>query len=497
MQLEERLAPTLRPDLRGAFEHAPFGVALIDSEGVIVWTNQTLVTLLGEADDSTLLHSLVDVRLGENEGSAWREMLTAHFMTPPKARQPRTGRFDLGSAMGLIQTVEITLMPYDGCGESHHDERNHECALAYVISLGRQLVAERRFNQIFESLPIGLLVADTAQRIVKVNTRLAEDFGYRPEELVGQPVAQLLPERFRSLHEGNVRAYIAEPETRLIGVDRDVTGQHRSGQEFPVEIALTRLENMRLPLFLALISDVSARKRSETALQQTNLQLEEFTYIASHDLRSPLRGIADLVGWIREDLGEDAIPEEVKHNFDRISLRIARSEQMIDDLLTYARAGNRDLVTEMVDPVDLVDEAVTTAVLPGTFRVETEVKAAPFLTPRAPLATSLRNLVANAVKHHGEAHGRIRITVREEGRFAIFTVDDDGKGIPAGAEERIFKLFHRASTDTPGDGVGLAFTRRMVLTHGGTITVAGHGPLGGASFMIHWPRIMLREGGHG
>ena len=83
--------------------------------------------------------------------------------------------------------------------------------------------------------------------------------------------------------------------------------------------------------------------------------------------------------------------------------------------------------------------------------------------------------------------------MREEGRFSIFIVEDDGKGIPPGNEDRIFKLFHRASPGTEGDGVGLAFTRRMINAHGGMITVEGKGPMGGARFEIHWPRILLRE----
>lgn len=122
-----------------------------------------------------------------------------------------------------------------------------------------------------------------------------------------------------------------------------------------------------------------------------------------------------------------------------------------------------------------------------------DVQGADIVAPRAPLSTSLRNLLSNAVKHHGGRQGHIRIAVREEGRFTVFTVEDDGQGIPAGNEDRIFKLFHRASPGTDGDGVGLAFTRRMINAHGGMVTVQGRGPLGGARFEVHWPRILLRE----
>ncbi|WP_255351633.1 ATP-binding protein [Novosphingobium sp. ST904] len=279
----------------------------------------------------------------------------------------------------------------------------------------------------------------------------------------------------------------------MMGTGRDLTGLHRSGQEIPVEIALTRLENAAQPMFMAIVSDISSRKRSETALQQTNAQLEEFTYVASHDLRSPLRGIGDLVTWIREDLSGFELPDDVQYNFDRISLRIDRAEQMIDDLLRYARAGVRDTDMETISPAELVEEALALALVPDSFTIEVDLQGGDIVAPRAPLSTSLRNLIGNAVKHHGGASGRVRITMREEGRFSVFTVDDDGQGVTPGNEERIFKLFHRASPGTNGDGVGLAFTRRMINAHGGMVTVRSPGALGGASFEIHWPRILLKE----
>ena len=125
--------------------------------------------------------------------------------------------------------------------------------------------------------------------------------------------------------------------------------------------------------------------------------------------------------------------------------------------------------------------------------VEVDVEGQPFDTPRVPLSLSLRNLVGNAVKHHGGTQGRIRIRMREEGRFNVFTVEDDGQGIPAGADERIFKLFHRANNTTAGHGVGLAVTRRMINAHGGAIVASRDSPLGGACFRVHWPRIAMKE----
>jgi len=472
-------------DVHVALGHAPIGAMIIDQAGVISWANPALAAILGESDPAALRLTLAFAWLPEDDAEILRQMLEVFFAAPLEARPPWSRAVAIQGLESNPQTVEVTLAPCPGDFGAR--------AILYFQSLTRQVIAEKRFSQIFENLPLGALVVDTRQRIVQVNSALSAEFGYPREELVGQPLETLLPARYRELHREHVEGYVAAPASRMMGSGRDLTGLHRSGQEIPVEIALTKLENGAQPMFMAIVSDISSRKRAETALQQTNSQLEEFTYVASHDLRSPLRGIADLVTWIREDLSGVALPEDVQQNFDRISLRIARAEQMIDDLLDYARAGVRDRHMETISPAELVDEALGLALVPDSFKVEIDMNGSDITAPRAPLATSLRNLIGNAVKHHGGRSGRIRIAMREEGRFSVFTIDDDGKGITPGNEERIFKLFHRASPGTSGDGVGLAFTRRMINAHGGMVTVCSPGALGGATFEIHWPRILLKE----
>jgi two-component system sensor kinase FixL len=481
-------------DIQAPLTHAPIGAMIVERTGVITWANAVCATLMAEPDPDTLRLGLVFVWFGEEDAETLRQMFDVFFAAPAAQRDPWTRRFVLRAADGSRPAISLTLAPIAG----EYDGR----AVVFLRNTTREITAERRFAQMFETLPLGLVVVDGKSRIAQANAMLASQFGHPVEDMIGQPLAMLLPERYREGHGSHVTEYCNAPVSRIMAPGRDLTGLHGSGREFPVEVALTRFENAGQPLFMAIVSDITHRKRSETALQQTNAQLEEFTYVASHDLRSPLRGIGDLVTWIREDLaealGEQALPDTVVHNFDRITQRIERCEQMIDDLLSYARAGVRDPKMHRIDPRELIDEAIALAVIPDGFTVEVDIAGSELTAPRAPLATSLRNLLANAVKHHGPGPGggvggHIRVALREQGRFAVFTVEDDGQGIPPGNEERIFKLFHRASPGTDGDGVGLAFTRRMINAHGGMVTVTGNGPLGGATFEVHWPRILLRE----
>ncbi|PNU02030.1 PAS domain-containing sensor histidine kinase [Novosphingobium guangzhouense] len=425
------------------------------------------------------------MRFCEDDAETLRQMFDVFFKVPMETRGSWSRQMVLHGADGSRPTVTMTLAPVAG--------EDGDRAVVYLRNMTREITAERRFTQMFESMPLGVVVVDGKGRIAQANATLSNQFGWKVEEMIGQSIEMLLPERYREAHVDQVASYASTPRSRLMGGDRDVTGLHRNGRELPVEVALTRFESTAQPLYMAIVSDISHRKRSERALQQTNAQLEEFTYVASHDLRSPLRGIADLVSWIREDLEGVELSDDVLHNFDRITQRIERSEQMIDDLLSYARAGVRDSRLQRIDPHELVEEALELTAIPEGFEVDVDVQGGEILAPRAPLSTSLRNLLSNAVKHHGGTEGRIRISMREEGRFSVFAVEDDGQGIAPENEDRIFKLFHRASPKTDGDGVGLAFTRRMINAHGGMVTAQGKGPLGGARFEVHWPRILLRE----
>lgn len=483
------LATQFTPDIQAPLVKAPMATVIVDGQGVISWANAAAATLLAEPDPSALRMRLLSVWFSEQDAATLAQMLEVFFAVPAGTRDSWTRQFTLTTVDGARPIIDMTLTPIVG--------EAGERAVVYLRNHTRAVTAERRFSQMFETLPLGVVVIDARGRIAQANAMLASQFGWAVEEMVGQPLGMLLPERYRAAHVDQIRSYAADPSARMMGAGSEVTGLHRSGREFPIEIALTRFESAAQPLYMAIVSDISHRKRSERALQQTNAQLEEFTYVASHDLRSPLRGIGDLVSWIREDLdaqlGEGALPESVVYNFERIDQRIVKCEQMIDDLLDYARAGVRDPHVHRIDPHELVEEAIAMTRMPEGFTVEVEVEGSEILAPRAPLSTSLRNLVSNAVKHHGGDHGLIRVTMREDGRFSIFTVEDDGQGVPPGNEERIFKLFHRASPGTQGDGVGLAFTRRMINAHGGMVTVQGRGPLGGARFEVHWPRIPLRE----
>jgi signal transduction histidine kinase len=276
-------------------------------------------------------------------------------------------------------------------------------------------------------------------------------------------------------------------------VDSDLTALRKDGSEFPVEIGLNPVAGDEEGMVLAAVTDITQRKAMQLELHRANADLEEFTSAASHDLKSPLRGISDLIDWVVEDLGDQATPE-VSRNLSRASDRIHRLERIIEDLLTYARAGATSTEVVPIDLQSLIDGVIAIMPIEREFQFSIRIDARPFLSTKAPLETVMRNLVSNAVKHHDRDSGRIDIQVMEEGRYCVFSVSDDGPGIPAASQERVFRMFQTLSAARHDhSGIGLALCRRLVEAHGGWITVESKDGTRGTTFHVWWPRFNWRH----
>ncbi|MBI5256251.1 MAG: PAS domain-containing sensor histidine kinase [Burkholderiales bacterium] len=472
------------PDLLArAFHAAPNGFVLVDRQGTIVAANTALEAMFGHAPQSLVGQPLETLLPGAVQEA--HVGLREAFFDRPEPRAMGAGRVLYARrADGHEFPVEIGLNPLLA--------PEGPLVLASVVDISERLALEWAFRGLFDASPYGLLIVDDEGRIVMANRVLAESLGHLPAALAGQPLQMLLPERYRGAHAALMAGYRQTGEARMMGRGRDLTALHADGSELPVEIGLSRVRWQRRAMTLAAVSDISVRKRLELELRQANANLQEFTYVASHDLRSPLRGIADLVEWINADLAEP--PPEVRRNLDRVSQRIVRMERLIDDLLSYARAGRAATEFTPVDIGSLVREILEMQPLPAGFEVTLSMKAAPFLATRTPLETVLRNLLSNAVKHHDRSAAHLRVTAVEDDSYCEVCVIDDGPGVPESAKDRIFQLFQTLTArERGGSGIGLALTKRLVEVHGGRIELRSPVAEGrGACFRFWWPRFPRR-----
>lgn len=464
-------------------EAAPTGVVMVDAGGTIQLVNTALELVFGYRR-TELIGQPIEILLPERLRHGHMALRQGYF-SDPRPRAMGAGReLYARHANGNEFPIEIGLSAVTTAAGTQ--------AIATVIDISARKRLEQTFKNIVAAAPYGLVMIDAAGRIALCNARLEKMFGYAGDELLGQKIETLLPERYRAAHIHHRDAFLVAPTSRDMGVGRDLMGLHKSGAEFPVEIGLNPVPGEKGTLVLAAVTDISKRKQVELDLRQANAHLEEFTYVASHDLKSPLRGISDLVEWVSDDLGA-AAPSEVKHNLERIGMRVKRMERIIEDLLTYARAGRASTELTQVEPRALIDDILEVAAIPAAFEVAVHVTVQPFMAARTPLETVLRNLIGNAVKHHDKDRGRIEIAAVDADLYCEFTVADDGPGIAFKDRERVFRMFQTATAaERTGSGIGLAISKRMVEAHGGRIVLESENRTRGTRFRFWWPRYSRR-----
>lgn len=353
---------------------------------------------------------------------------------------------------------------------------------------------EGPFRQVVEMAPNAMVMIDKDGTIEMVNAQAEKIFGYARTELLGQSVEVLLPDRFRNRHPQHRATFFASSSPRAMGSGRELFGRRKDGSEFPVEIGLYPIDTNSGVKVLSAINDISerieAQHRIEAQLNELlriNVELNNFTYVASHDLKSPLRGIDQLASWIADDLADTLNPETMEH-LRLMRSRIKRMERLLDDLLAYSRVGRTDDEIATVNTHALINDIFD--LIATTKRIELKLDPdLPVLqTRKVPLELVLRNLISNAIKHHDKAEGCITIAARHLPGRVEFAVRDNGPGIAPEHQERVFGMFQtlKPRDEVEGSGIGLALVRKAVESLGGKVRLESDGA-SGCTFYFTWP----------
>lgn len=234
--------------------------------------------------------------------------------------------------------------------------------------------------------------------------------------------------------------------------------------------------------------------RLTESLSRMNRELDQFAYVASHDLKAPLRGIASLATWIEDDLGPQ-LGVESQHHLALLRSRVHRMDALIDGLLEYSRAGRVRNRVDQIRVDDLLQEVIEMLNLPAEASVDIGEGMPTLDTERVPLQQVFLNLLSNAIKHSGRLDTRIRIGAREDGEFFEFAVEDNGPGIPRQFHGKIWDIFQtlHPRDKVEGAGIGLALVKKNVESRGGRAWLEsdeGHG----AKFFFLWPKHVGQEG---
>jgi signal transduction histidine kinase/DNA-binding response OmpR family regulator len=221
-------------------------------------------------------------------------------------------------------------------------------------------------------------------------------------------------------------------------------------------------------------------------LKKRNQELDRFAYITSHDLKAPLRAIANLATWLNEDLSGQ-IPSENQQQLELMQSRVRRMDRLIQGLLEYSRVGRKKTPLQTTNIKDVINDAIDSLAPPPEFEIAIALNMPIFLTEALLLQQVFTNLIDNAVKHHPKCLGKINIAVEDQAKFYQFGVSDDGLGIDPQYHERIFTIFQtlQARDTFDSTGIGLSIVKKIVEDQGGQVWVESQ--LGtGSTFYFTW-----------
>ena len=359
-----------------------------------------------------------------------------------------------------------------------------------ALGEGIGLTAGSKRFELMESAPDAIVIVGDRGRIEFANAQTEKLFGYSRQELIGQGVDVLVPERLRDRHRVHRDAYAVEPRVRSMGVGLELFGCRKDGTEFPVEISLSPVRVDGKDFVASAIRDITERKRFERELQQKNLELENasqakdrFLASMSHELRTPLNAVIGFTGTLLMRL-----PGPLTDDQER-QLKIVQSSarhllSLINDMLDLAKieSGKVEVYFEPV-PVkavvaEVADSLRSLAEEKG-LTLATSVAESPdgevtIETDRRALQQILLNLAGNAIKYTERGSVRIDAVLDEARGRVTFSVSDTGIGIKPEDQARLFQAFEQLDPSSTrrfeGAGLGLYLSLKLAVLIGGALS---------------------------
>ena len=468
---------------RLVLEAAPGAMLLVDSAGDIEFSNTKSEQLFGYRTGA-LLGKNVDILVPLDLRSA-HVQLRDSFNQQPKLRTMAKGQALFGQHKnGQLIPMEIELCPVKSGSQTK--------VLASIFDLSERTKQLQALNRSKEQL-------DRTGKIAKIGGWQldieSDSLHWSLQTYTIHEVPLSVP-----LNPAFANSFYNSDDQKLL--KQAIDNAIHTGNEWDLELPLTTLMNNKIwvrnqgqvefeagkPVrIMGAIQDITERREVILELERSNQELNNFAYVASHDLKSPLRGIDQLATWLTEDLA-DSLSAQTQEHLRLMRSRINRMENLLDDLLAYARAGRTEAHLECVDLMDFVQQVFDFSNNEQHFTLQILGEKADYLLAKTPLELVLRNLINNAIKHHDQDKGNIVISIEARVGWLEFSVADDGPGIPIEHQQRAFAMFQtlQPRDKVEGSGMGLAIVRKVIETLGGTIDVSANQPKG-AIFRFNFP----------
>lgn len=375
---------------------------------------------------------------------------------------------------------------------------NRVGAIASFRDVTQERAEDKRFRMVLDASSSGMLLINDGGKVVIANSAAQKIFGYEKSEMESLSIGDLVPSNLRDTHDEYRKAFMKENKARGMGIGTDLFGCCKDGSLVPVEIGLTPLETSEGKFVVASIVDVTERKEYISSIETTNAELRrsnedlnDFAYIASHDLRSPLRAIDHLANWVLDD-SKNTLSDQSLDDLGTLRSRVARMDNLLEGLLRYSRIGRDKSEVEEIQLSNFIREESSILDRPAAFIIHVANDMPTVQVETAPLRQVLLNLIGNAIKHRSSENGRVSITCTEFESLFQISVSDDGEGIPKDQYENIFGLFKtlKPKDEVETSGMGLAVVKKTVLRMGGQIEVCPNSSRG-VTFRFTWPKQPL------
>ena len=327
---------------------------------------------------------------------------------------------------------------------------------------------------LIESFAEAFLVINQKSTIMLVNRRFAELFGYDKNEIVGQQLDLIIPERFRPAHDEHTRNYFKSPHVRPMGRGLELKGLKKDGTEFPVEVSISFVQNDIEKLGMAFITDITARAEAERALQNQNRALSDFAQTVAHDLKSLISAITGFSELLEQEY-ENLSVKDRQTSLNKVKETGYKMDDIINELLFLARAKREDVVLRTIDLNLAVQEALQ--------RLQWKIDATDAKIVIGELDKSLQghqpwieevmyNLLSNALSHGGK-----QLTVRIDtessaGNMSRIRVTDNGDGMSADQLQVLLEQPEELPYNwVKGHGLGLSIVHHVLEKLGSSLQI--------------------------
>jgi PAS domain S-box-containing protein len=499
---------------------------LVSLEAALEGLGQDLV--LARSGPEALRHLLIDdfaailldVKMPEMDGFQTAELIRARkrsrdipilFLTGYKSDEHLFRGYDLGAVDFLFKPIVPEILR-SKVAVFVELSRNTALLRRQTEVLGK---AEQKFRSLLEAAPDAMIISSEEGRISLVNSQAEVLFGFRREEMIGRNVSILVPEWAASdLHSLDAGARKAP------NLQRELWARQKNGREFPIEITLSPLQTEEGLLFTSAIRDITERRRadeairelnnkleqrvaertqellrSNDALRQSNDDLSQFAYAASHDLQEPLRMVS-----LYSQILEKKYGAKLDGDADQLIAFVVggakRMEMLLKDLLTYSRATSSDEGPPRPIDCELVVRQVLLNLEASIQQESAHIAWDPLPTVQAHeirLVQLFQNLISNAIKYRSAEPPEIRLIAELSEAGWIISVQDNGIGIEPEYAQQVFGIFKRLHGQKyPGTGIGLAICQRIVERYGGRIWVDSQAGAGSV-FRFTLPAIIDQQ----